>query len=175
MNLSSLKFTVALALAALAAAPASAASFAYDINGGTFSDGTTFGGSFTYDDVSNSITAFNVITNTGVLPAFTYTSATAASYNGGGVGPNNFILLANNGGRYFNFSFASSLSSGLAQSISTTNSYDCNNCGTFRRVTAGSILTTAAVPEPATWAMMLLGFGGIGMALRRRKPVLQIA
>ena len=25
-----------------------------------------------------------------------------------------------------------------------------------------------AVPEPATWAMMLLGFAGIGMALRRR-------
>jgi hypothetical protein len=31
----------------------------------------------------------------------------------------------------------------------------------------------AAVPEPATWGMMLLGFGGIGMAMRRRrKPVL---
>jgi hypothetical protein len=25
------------------------------------------------------------------------------------------------------------------------------------------------VPEPATWAMMLLGFGGIGMAMRRRR------
>ena len=34
-----------------------------------------------------------------------------------------------------------------------------------------------AVPEPATWAMMLLGFGGIGMSMRRRRqPVLaQIA
>lgn len=27
----------------------------------------------------------------------------------------------------------------------------------------------AAVPEPATWAMMLLGFGGMGVALRRRR------
>lgn len=27
----------------------------------------------------------------------------------------------------------------------------------------------AAVPEPATWAMMLLGFGAMGFALRRRK------
>jgi hypothetical protein len=26
-----------------------------------------------------------------------------------------------------------------------------------------------AVPEPATWAMMLLGFGGIGMAMRRNR------
>lgn len=26
-----------------------------------------------------------------------------------------------------------------------------------------------AVPEPATWAMMLVGFGGIGFAMRRRK------
>jgi hypothetical protein len=34
-----------------------------------------------------------------------------------------------------------------------------------------------AVPEPAVWAMMLIGFGGIGSALRRRKsqPVVQFA
>ena len=30
-------------------------------------------------------------------------------------------------------------------------------------------IDTGAVPEPATWAMMLLGFGGIGMAIRRSK------
>lgn len=27
----------------------------------------------------------------------------------------------------------------------------------------------SAVPEPATWAMMLVGFGGVGVAMRRRK------
>lgn len=50
------------------------------------------------------------------------------------------------------------------------------------RTTAGSTtgdlnLQATAVPEPATWGMMLLGFAGIGMAVRRRRrPVLaQIA
>jgi hypothetical protein len=30
---------------------------------------------------------------------------------------------------------------------------------------------TGAVPEPAAWAMMLVGFAGIGFALRRRRTV----
>ena len=32
-----------------------------------------------------------------------------------------------------------------------------------------SFASTPAVPEPGTWAMMLLGFGGIGFAMRRRR------
>jgi hypothetical protein len=28
---------------------------------------------------------------------------------------------------------------------------------------------TASVPEPATWAMMIVGFGMVGGALRRRQ------
>ena len=32
-------------------------------------------------------------------------------------------------------------------------------------------LTATAVPEPATWAMMLFGFGGFGYAMRRGKKV----
>ena len=35
-----------------------------------------------------------------------------------------------------------------------------------------SVNLPAAVPEPATWAMMLLGFGAIGFAMRRRKSAL---
>jgi hypothetical protein len=39
--------------------------------------------------------------------------------------------------------------------------------------TAGDISGTGnfypAVPEPATWALMLLGFGGIGFAMRRQR------
>jgi hypothetical protein len=30
-------------------------------------------------------------------------------------------------------------------------------------------VSLTAVPEPTTWAMMLLGFGGIGAMIRRRR------
>jgi len=32
----------------------------------------------------------------------------------------------------------------------------------------GIIIPRTAVPEPASWAMMLLGFAGVGFAMRRR-------
>jgi hypothetical protein len=49
----------------------------------------------------------------------------------------------------------------------------------FDNITLGSATPgTGGVPEPATWAMMLMGFGGAGFALRRSrrsKPLLQLA
>jgi hypothetical protein len=43
----------------------------------------------------------------------------------------------------------------------------------FVFTTSADIPSTSGVPEPATWAMMLLGMGAVGMAMRRRKvPVL---
>ena len=41
---------------------------------------------------------------------------------------------------------------------------------------SGNLAQVGAVPEPATWAMMLLGFGSIGFVIRRRKSAaLQLA
>ena len=34
---------------------------------------------------------------------------------------------------------------------------------------SGNATVTSGVPEPATWAMMITGFGMIGGAMRRRK------
>ena len=51
------------------------------------------------------------------------------------------------------------------------------NTNSFFLATTAS--SAAAVPEPATWAMMLLGFGGIGFAMRRGRKhtgrLLQVA
>jgi hypothetical protein len=35
-----------------------------------------------------------------------------------------------------------------------------------------SVDTTGAIPEPASWALMLLGFGSLGVAMRRRRGLL---
>ena len=37
------------------------------------------------------------------------------------------------------------------------------------RLTFAGVLDAPAVPEPVTWLMMILGFGGTGLALRRRR------
>ena len=50
------------------------------------------------------------------------------------------------------------------------------NSGSF---TGNVRITTGAVPEPGTWALMLLGFGAVGFAMRRQRKqdgrLLQIA
>ena len=57
------------------------------------------------------------------------------------------------------------LSQSLGYSVAGGTGYGSNRLGT-------AVLTaTPAVPEPATWAMMLVGFGVVGGAMRRRRPV----
>ncbi len=45
-----------------------------------------------------------------------------------------------------------------------------NQNGSFgATANSGAILENGGVPEPATWAMMVIGFGAAGFALRRRR------
>jgi hypothetical protein len=48
--------------------------------------------------------------------------------------------------------------------VGTQNNYDL--------VSLAIPVNTGAVPEPATWAMMLIGFGAAGYSLRRRRKIL---
>ena len=59
--------------------------------------------------------------------------------------------------------------------LTVTESQLSTGCCRYDNEYFGNYLMTAAnatsgVPEPATWAMMLLGFGAIGFALRRNRP-----
>lgn len=49
------------------------------------------------------------------------------------------------------------------------NSVTFSNTPSIDAFESANFSITAPVPEPATWALMLVGFGGIGFAMRRRK------
>ena len=51
-----------------------------------------------------------------------------------------------------------------------------NSNSAFQASYTGNInfAATAAVPEPATWAMMLIGFGVVGSTMRRRKTTARV-
>ncbi|NIJ06764.1 hypothetical protein FHS31_000346 [Sphingomonas vulcanisoli] len=83
------------------------------------------------------------------------------------------------------FALSSSYVSGAALSGSSTFSGSIASLGltegTFNYSTPSDTITlnvgsaavaggAASVPEPATWAMMLMGFGAIGFTLRKRSP-----
>lgn len=89
----------------------------------------------------------------------------------------------NQGGPYAPFSFdglgARSEFSGQVQdaffTLTTKNNPDNRPGGANTPVyTLGDITVPAAVPEPATWAMLMGGFGLIGMASRRRSTTVRV-
>jgi hypothetical protein len=54
-------------------------------------------------------------------------------------------------------------------------SYSVSNSDGFAGVTYTPVASAAAVPEPASWAMMILGIGAIGFALRRRTVATRVS
>ncbi len=45
----------------------------------------------------------------------------------------------------------------------------------FGRAATAPVLAAGAIPEPATWAMMILGFGVVGFAMRRGRAAGRVA
>jgi len=70
-----------------------------------------------------------------------------------------------------------------AVSLSFKADYTCKDCwgdwfGGYAQVTKATLPTppaSGAVPEPATWAMMIAGMGVVGASMRRRKVAVSFA
>ena len=172
MNTNAFRTALVAGFMMLAAAlPAHAGLINWNLNGVTFSDGTTASGSIVMDPTARTWSSFSVSTAAGTLAAFTFDTSNSGLYFGGGAGPNNFILMEKTGRRYFNFSFVDAMNpAGGSFALNTASSYECMNCNPFRRVTAGSLSSeaAAAVPEPATTALLLPALGLMGWISRRR-------
>jgi hypothetical protein len=162
-------------IAATSAVPASAAQFTFDFATTSVIFGSPVSGSgvFTTSDTPMTIggqTAFAVTSIAGTFNGSPITGPTLSSF-----------------GNYFTTGPTFVDGSGIRFNTSTTTNvtlfYDSN--ARSYRVNAinqgGSSLVRAtsaavgAVPEPTTWALMLVGFGAIGMAMRRRKVRAMVA
>jgi hypothetical protein len=92
-----------------------------------------------------------------------------------------FLNGVDTGNQVFDFGslYAFSLTSGFVSGLNVLDFF-VTDAGppTALRVdglSGQAALANGAVPEPATWAMMLLGFGAIGFTMRRRRAVEAIA
>lgn len=134
----------------------------YGNSGGSTTVSIGSGTEFGFADDANTDTA-NFTDNQLILTDVSTQGTNEATY----------MFTALRSGAFSNVSLVSSSFSGLTYSVAgdtLTIGYPVNRqSGTF----AATFDIMPAVPEPATWAMMLLGFAGIGVAMGRRgKPML---
>ena len=163
---------------------------------GSFTDGGSLSGSFTIDWTTDTLTSMALNTTTGSNPSFpgqAFTvpvalveivpgSLAACQVNCQLVGrPNpplgfDLLSLVFNVGPNFQLAFLEIFSTTGAIAGSEEDNQSGSRFITDATIN-GSVAATPAVPEPSTWAMLLLGFAGIGfMAYRRKsKPVLMAA
>jgi hypothetical protein len=100
-----------------------------------------------------------------LLVSFTSPFSTSGTYFGTILGS---VTDSNAGGIQVDFDNTPHMfGSGPGSFTLTVNDTSVSNDGVVTPVTG--FIRTTAVPEPATWAMMLLGFGAIGFSMRRRR------
>ena len=92
--------------------------------------------------------------------------------------PQQFTFTSLTPGAFAGLSLASSNFTGLTYGVSgdtITINWTGADLSRGTQLQAVFDILPAAVPEPATWAMMLLGFAGIGVAMRRKRSALATA
>ena len=151
------------------ASPASAAQYVFNFTTSQqLLGGPVMGsGVFTTSDTAMTVggqTAFAITSITGMVNGSMIVAPTTGTSYGNYFTTGGFFLDGT--GVRFNTAAGTQVS---FFNQSTNNLYRVNTIspGSSSFVTASS----RAVPEPATWAMMLGGFGALGFALRRRSKV----
>jgi len=178
-RLTSTRLAMAALGTLLVAAPASAATYDIDFSGTGFFGGTLNGtGVLTTSDQSfvNALNGYTVQTITGISGIFNGSAITGLAP--GLFGANNLFYLTGPffvDGNGLGFTTAAGISANLFVTNDTSYRVNTQGAGLLTGlVTARATAAAPAVPEPATWLMMLLGFGVIGYALRARRGVQQV-
>jgi len=163
----------ALGVAGLAASLALASASQAQVFNYTFSNASYSGngdtaflsGTFSWDSQANAVVSSDIdLTGTDAGNAVSCTDCTTGIYD-----PEHFAVHLGSQALYI--TFGSSLSSGGNVALSLFapdqgNQPEYQGGSAFTTVTGG---VTTSVPEPASWAMLVLGFGVAGYSLRTAK------
>ena len=166
---------IALAASVTFASSGAAAEFLTYNVAGTFTDGRLLGGSFTVDTTKFNIPQYSnvnvAVSGIGYLPTV---NGVGYSPPTDGTGPfeiNGFLLGGNFSNTLqlgFTATHAATQLLSIANGPLLTGTTFYQNSGQNIYLSSGTIsLAGAAVPEPASWLLMLAGFALTGTALRR--------
>jgi hypothetical protein len=172
------KFLAVAAFVALSIPAAASADVTWVVKG-TFNDGGSLSGSFNINQYGY-LDGYDLTTSGGSMPGIGYTPANSYYSNG------NFVFDAQPGYQGdLHLEFLKDLSIAAANnpilsgnpgpSYECQDSYSCYDLqgGTTRFIAEG-YASAGAVPEPGAWALMFVGFLGLGAIVRtsRRKAYL---
>lgn len=164
------KFAICLIGLFAAVSSVQAIPITYKLVNVAFTDGGTATGSFVYDKALNKFGDFDIKTAGPLLGAFNYTDVNSSMFLNVGVGYWFFGAMRDDGRRVFRLSPVSPVTdAGGAYLLSKADTYECNNCGTYRRIVSGSLDSTQ-IPEPAT-GILIASMLGLMAVVRRRTQV----